>query len=65
MGTCKPFNRMSDNPKMVSSGSNKGKEFRKPYITGGLVSTAMDYDDDDDDDKKKKKKKGKSYGTGM
>tara|TARA_A100001201_G_C3924483_1_gene151615 strand:+ start:198 stop:368 length:171 start_codon:yes stop_codon:yes gene_type:complete len=56
---------MSDNPKMVSSGNNKGKEIRKPYITGGLVSTAMDYDDDDDDDKKKKKKKGKSYGTGM
>lgn len=55
---------MSDNPKMVSSGNNKGKEIRKPYITGGIVTTSMDYDDDDDDDKKKKKK-GKSYGTGM
>jgi len=78
MGSCgggKPYMRTSDNPKMNGTAG----DFRRPYITGGLVAPAMQYsddmdkrkkkDDDEDDEEKmakakKSRKKGGSYGTG-
>lgn len=54
----KPYTITSDNPKMAKSVEAVDK-VRKPYITGGIVSPAMDYKENDDDDYKKKKKRKK------
>lgn len=78
MGSCgggKPYMRQSDNPKMNGTAG----DFRRPYITGGLVGPAMEYsgnkrskrdDDDEEDDEErmqkamaKKKRKGATYGV--